>query len=38
MTDDDHRDWALNDRDAKILIGVMLALQVMLLLSTMLWA
>lgn len=30
-------DWALADRDAKILIGVMLGLQVAFLLSTMLW-
>ena len=37
-TDDEHRYWALNDRHAKIIIiGVMLTLQMLFLLSTMLW-
>ena len=29
--------WAVYDRDAKIMIGAMLTLQTILLLSTMLW-
>ena len=37
MTEQEHEDWALDDRDAKLIIGAMLALQVTLLLSTLLW-
>lgn len=36
MTEQEREDWALNDRAAKILIGGLLALQVMLL-ATLIW-
>lgn len=35
---DESRDWALHDRQAKLIIGALLTLQVLLLLSTLLWA
>lgn len=37
MRADERQDRALDDRDAKCIIGVMLALQVFVLLGTMLW-
>lgn len=37
MTEQEHGDRSLDDRDAKILIGVMLVLQVTFLLSTIVW-
>lgn len=37
MTGREREEWALDDRDAKALIGVMLALQVAFLAVTMLW-
>lgn len=37
MTEREHEDWLLDDRAAKILIGVSLALQVLVLLGMMLW-
>lgn len=37
MTKKEYEDWALDDRAAKLIIGTMLTLQVLLLLSTMLW-
>ena len=37
MTDREREDWALYDQAAKVLIGVPLALQDLLLLGMMLW-
>ena len=35
---DETKDWALHDRQAKLIIGSLLTLQILLLLSTLLWA
>jgi hypothetical protein len=37
MTGEELEDWALNDRNAKVLIGAMLVFEVAFLLVTMLW-
>ena len=37
MTGKERQDWALDDRDAKVLISVMLAFQVTFLAITILW-